>query len=63
MSAYSAYILQYHKYWLSLIQRISDTEYAHLYKIYNILTIKEKKLVASLSCGYDQVNWNKLGTI
>ena len=56
-------MLQYHKYWLSLTQRISDTEYAHLYRIYDILSIEETKLVAFLSRGYDQDSWSKLGTV
>ena len=61
--SHRTYMMQYDHYWKNLKIRIDKTEYAHLYKIYDILTIEEKKLVATLSYGYDHNRWTKLRII
>ena len=61
--SHRAYMMQYDHYWKNLKIRIDKTEYAHLYKIYDILTIEEKKLIATLSYGYDHDSWSKLRII
>ena len=54
---------QYSNYWEELKDRIEQTEYTHLTKIYNILTDEEMTLITGLTYGYNHVRWSKLRVV